>query len=309
MKSTTSRLRFSPLRRASAPLFAALSALLAGASAQAQEAPPPSRLHGLVGLTFADKYLTPRGMIVQDEGLTIQTLLLGFLDVYDGKPDALLSDITLVGGFWNDYATDGIPENLGAGSSETHFIEIDPILGLSFGLGKNFKLDVTYTAFCMQILDIGTSHHLETKLSYNDTDLLGAFALHPYLLYWKELDGKATAAANFGVDESYYFEVGISPGTKLGTVKLEAPMRVLLPADDFYGETFGSSSTVGLYEVGLKATVPISMPAGYGFWSANLGFRYMNFVDDNLKQLATDGGFGSPTDDTAQVYGGITVFF
>ena len=310
MKSVPSRFGFAPLRRASSLVLATTAAaLFAGSFAQAQEAPPPSRLHALVGLTFADKYLTPRGMIVQDEGLTIQTLFLGFLDVYDGKPDAFLSDVTLVGGFWSDYATDGIPENLGPGSSETNFIEIDPILGLSFGLGKSFKLEVTYTAFCMQILDIGTSHHLETKLSYNDSELLGAFALHPYLLYWKELDGKATAAANFGVEDSYYLEVGIAPATKLGPVKLEAPMRVLLPDDDFYGETFGDSSTVGLYEVGLKATVPINMPAGYGFWSASLGVRYMNFVDDNLQQLATDGGFGSPTDDTAQVYGGVTVFF
>lgn len=295
------------LAAASAVSAAALFAT--ATTVQAQEAPPPSRLHGLVGLTFSDKYLTPRGMIVQDEGLTVQTLFLGLLDVYDGKPEAFLSDITLVGGFWADYGTDGIPEGLAPGSSETNFIEIDPILGVSLGLAKNWKLDVTYTAFCMQILDIGTSHHLETKLSYNDTDLLGAFALHPYLLYWKELDGKATAAANFGVEDSFYFEVGVAPSVTLGTVKLEAPMRVLLPDADFYGETFGSSSTVGLYEVGVKATIPISMPAGYGFWSANLGVRYMNFVDDNLKQLATDGGFGSPTDDTAQVYGGLTIFF
>lgn len=295
--------------RSVATLALASSALFATTLTQAQEAPPPSRLHALAGLAFSDKYLTPRGMIVQDEGLTIQTLLLGLFDVYDGEPDAFLSDITLVGGFWADYGTDGIPEGLAAGSSDTNFVEIDPILGLSFGLGKNVKLDVTYTAFCMQILDIGTSHHLETKLSYNDSELLGSFALHPYLLYWKELDGKATAAANFGVEDSYYFEIGVAPSVMLGSVKLEAPMRVLLPSDDFYGETFGDSSTVGLYEVGLKATIPISMPAGYGFWSANLGVRYMNFVDDNLQQLATDGGFGSPTDDTAQVYGGVTIFF
>ena len=294
--------------------FATVSALAAASSLstpalRADEA-PPSRIHALFNLEVSDKYLTPRGMIVQDEGVTIQPLFLGFLDAYDGKPDAILSDITLIAGFWSDYATDGIPEGLAPGSSETNFIEIDPILGVSFGLGKNFKLDVTYTAFCMQILDIGTSEHLEVKLGYNDTDLLGAFALHPYLLFWKELDNKATAAANFGVDSSHYFEVGVTPAVQLGKVKLEAPLRALLPDNEFYGETFGDSSTVALWEVGLKATVPMDfMPKGYGFWSAHLGFRYMSFEDDNLKQLATDGGFGSPTDDTAQVYSGVTVFF
>lgn len=271
---------------------------------------PPSRLHALVNLEVTDKYLTPRGMIVQDEGVTIQTLFLALLNVYDGKPDAFLNNVTLVGGFWNDYATESIPESVAPGSSETHFIEIDPIFGVSFAFAKNFKLDVTYTAFCMQILDIGTSEHLETKLSYNDTDLLGAFALHPYISFWKELDNKATAAANFGVPSSYYFEVGISPGVKLGDLKLEAPMRALLPAADFYGETFAKSSTVGLWEVGLKASAPLKfMPKGYGFWDAHLGVRYVKFVDRNLQQLAKDGGFGVRTKDTAQIYSGISVFF
>ena len=305
------------MKSAPARLFACLSlaavsaATLVSSNIHADEA-PPSRLHALVNLEISDKYLTPRGMIVQDEGLTYQTLMLGLLDVYDGKNEAFLTDITLVGGFWADFATDPIAEHVpSAGSTTTNFIEIDPILGVSFGLGKNFKLDVTYTAFCMQILDIGTSEHLETKLSYNDSDLLGAFALHPYVSFWKELDNKATAAANFGVPSSYYFEVGVTPGVSIGSLKLEAPLRVLLPSSDFYGETFANSSTVGLYEVGLKASAPFKfMPKGYGFWSGHLGFRYMKFVDKNLRQLATDGGFGtSPTKDTAQIYSGITVFF
>lgn len=271
--------------------------------------PPPSRIHLLAKLEISDKYLTPRGMIVQNEGVTIQPLLLGMVDAYDGPPDAFLTDITVVGGLWCDYATEGIPEGLDPDSSDTNFIEIDPIFGLSFTFAKNFKLDVTYTAFAMQILDIGTSHHLETKFSYDDTDLLGAWAFHPYVLYWQELDGKATAAANFGFEESHYFEFGVAPGTKVGPVKLEAPMRVVLPASDFYGDAFADSSTVGLYELGMKASIPISMPPGYGFWNAYVGFRYMDFVDDNLKHLANGGGFGPETDDTWQVYGGISIFF
>ncbi|MEZ0217316.1 MAG: hypothetical protein ACAH89_09285, partial [Rariglobus sp.] len=139
-------------RSARASLFAlAATAVAFTTTARAEEA-APSRLHALVGLTFSDKYLTPRGMIVQDEGLTVQSLFLAFLNVYDGKPDAFINNVTLVGGFWNDYATDSIPEHLGPGSTETNFIEIDPIFGVSVAFAENFKLDVTYTAFCMQIL-------------------------------------------------------------------------------------------------------------------------------------------------------------
>ena len=269
-----------------------------------------SRVHALVNLEFSDKYLTPRGMIVQDHGLTMQTLFLAFVNVYQGTPDSFINSVTLVPGFWNDFATSPIPSHLAAGSKSTDWVEYDPILGASIGFAKNFKLDVTYTEFGMQILDIGTSQHLETKLSYDDSAACGAYAMHPYVSYWKELTNKATAAANFGVPSSYYFEVGITPSYSIDKIKLEMPIRVLLPSKDFYGETFASKSTVALYEIGLKATMPITcMPAGYGHCSFHIGAKYMNFVDKNLQQLATSGGFGAPTQDTGQVYAGFTSFF
>lgn len=269
-----------------------------------------SRVHALFNVELSDKYLTPRGMIVQDKGMTTQVLFLALVDLYHGAPDDPLSSITLVPGFWNDYATRPVAIHNAVGSRTTHWIEIDPIFGLSFGLGKNFKLDVTYTEFGMQILDIGTSQHLETKLSYDDSAVLGAFALHPYLTYWKELEGKATAAANFNIPESYYFEIGVAPSVTSGAVKFEFPLRALLPNANFYGETFAKKSTVGLYELGVKAGGAATfMPPGYGHWSWHVGIRYVNFVDKNLRQLATSGGFGQPTDNTSQVYCGLSSFF
>src|SRR4029077_5604157 len=129
---------------------------------------------------------------------------------------------------------------------------IDPIAGVSIGFAKHFKLDVTYTAFNMQILDIGTSQHLDTKLSFDDTEYLKGFALHPYFEYWQELDGKATAAdvpyivdpqgkhLGTGPGSSFYLEFGIAPSytfEKPG-LKLELPCRVLFPDERFYGEYY-----------------------------------------------------------------------
>ena len=304
----TSSLRFAR----STALFAVTTTLMLVAllPARLQADDAGSRVHALVNLEFSDKYLTPRGMIVQDHGLTMQTLFLAFVNVYNGAPEDFINSITLIPGFWNDFATSPIPAHLTAGSKGTDWVEYDPILGVSIGFAKNFKLDVTYTEFAMQILDIGTSQHLETKLSYDDSAAMGAFAMHPYVSYWKELTNKATAAANFGAPSSYYFEVGIDPSMMIGKTKLEAPIRVLLPNKNFYGETFATSSTVGLYEIGLKATMPMTfMPAGYGHWSFHIGAKYMKFVDKNLQQLATSGGFGSPTKDTGQIYTGFTSFF
>ncbi len=305
---------------------AALSAAALN-SARAEEpavAPPPSRFHALSNFEFSDKYLTPRGMIVHNDGLTFQWLMLGLMNVYQG--DTFVKDVTLVGGVWNDFASDPVSSHAPFGSKpKTSWVEIDPIAGISTAFGKGFKLDVTYTAFNMQILDIGTSHHLETKLSYDDTPYLHAFALHPYFLYWQELNGKATAAQvpyvvdplgkNPGPapDSSHYFEVGITPGytfTSLGGLKLELPCRVLLPSGDFYGEYYDDSSLVGLFETGVKGTIPLNfVKPGFGNWSFHAGFRYMNLVDDNLSGMQQFNAPGQEVKETVQFYAGLTAFF
>ncbi len=260
--------------------------------------PPPSRTHALVNFEFSDKYLTPRGMIVQNEGLVFQNLVLGFFNLY-GSDDF---SATLVGGIWNCFGSSKLNDNSG---NPTMWYEIDPIAGMSFGIGKNITVDITYTAFNMQIFNIPFSEHLETKLSYKDADLLGKFALNPYVILWTELHNKAVANTDARPDESFYFDIGVAPSYTLKDLdlKLELPCRVLTAESDFYGTGAGSHSAIGLYELGVKASMPMKfMPAGYGNWSSHLGVKYMDFVDDNL--IATQG-----RSDTWQIYGGITTFF
>lgn len=292
-------------------------------AAEAADAAPTQRMHLLSNFEFSDKYLTPRGMIVHNDGLTFQWLALGLFNLYKGE--GFINDFTLVGGVWQDFSSDGVSVHAPFGSKpKTKYVEIDPIAGISLGLPKGLKLDVTYTAFAMQILDIGTSHHLETKLSFDDTPYLKSFALHPYLLWWKELDEKATAARvpylvdplgkNPGPapDSSYYFEMGIAPSYTFKDLdlKLELPARVLLPNADFYGEYYDSSSTIGLYEVGVKASIPLKfVRPGFGFWNFHVGFRYMNFVDDNLSGMQQFNAPGKAVDQTVQYYCGVTAFF
>jgi hypothetical protein len=127
--------KFSPsLRRLAGAFFGGAAWLAASlASSRAAEAappPPPSRVNALVNFEFSDKYLTPRGMIVHDDGLTFQSLVLGFFNIYKG--DTFVNDFTLVGGVWNDFSTKGVSEHPPFGSKpKTHWVEIDPIAGIS----------------------------------------------------------------------------------------------------------------------------------------------------------------------------------
>jgi hypothetical protein len=299
---------------------AAMAASLPLASTHAgagEAAPPPaSRVNVLVNFEFADKYVTPRGMIVHDRGLTFQNLVLGLVNVYKG--DSFISDVTLVPGIWNDFSTDGLPNSNGDG--KTGWIEIDPIAGISVSFARQFKLDVTYTAFNMQVLNIPFSQHLETKLSFDDTPYLKQFALHPYFLYWQEIQNKATAAqvpyavflGESGPGPGYYFDVGVAPSYTFENIglKLEAPCRVLLPDSRFYGEYYDDSSTVGLWEVGVKGSIPLKfMPPGFGHWSFHAGVKYMRFEDENLQGMQEFNAPGKKTDDTWQIFCGLSTFF
>ncbi len=282
----------------------------------------------LLKLEIGDKYVTPRGMIVRENGVTVEPLALIFLNAYRGE--GFVNSVTLFGGVWNDLGTKQVSVHAPFGSTpKTNWTETDPIAGISIGFAKRFKLEVTYTAFAEYVLDIPTSHHLETKLSFDDSDYLGAFALNPYFLYWQELWQKSTDAdvpfAVFGPSSksgrhpqpgsSFYFELGVTPGytfKSCGDLRIEAPCRLLLSNNRFYGEYYTSNSTigVGLYELGLKATLPLKfIPKEIGNWSVYAGGRYVNFTNDNLRELNAFNAPGEAKHDTWQVYGGVSIFF
>src|SRR5882762_5226221 len=112
-------------------------------AASAADAGPTSRVHALVNFEFSDKYLTPRGMIVQNKGLVFQPLVLGFANIYSGESG--ITDVTAVGGIWNCFGTGRLPSSDSNGKDKTSWYEIDPIAGISVGIAKKLTLDVTYT--------------------------------------------------------------------------------------------------------------------------------------------------------------------
>lgn len=260
-------------------------------------APPEtkSRIGGLLQLDVSDHYITPRGLNVEDDGVIFQPLLLLFVDLYDG--DGFINDVGLTLGVWNSIHTEE------SGADPGHWNEIDPIAGLSFGLKGGFKLDATWTMFESMTDSYDTPNNLEVKLSYSD-NLTETFSINPYVSYWLEINNKTTFATS---PSSYYFTVGINPtySPKNIPVRFELPVTVLLPADDFYGE----SSTVGLWSVALKASTPLSFVSPeFGKWFLYGKVTYYSFENDALVKY---GSFatGKPDDDEVQFSAGITVLF
>ncbi|MDB6174173.1 MAG: hypothetical protein JWL59_3484 [Chthoniobacteraceae bacterium] len=82
-------------------------------------------IHGLLNLEFSDHYITPRGLVVENQELVFQPLLLLFWDLYSPK-EGFLNDITLTTGVWNSWHTRK------SGATPRRWNEIDPIVGLTF---------------------------------------------------------------------------------------------------------------------------------------------------------------------------------
>src|SRR5262245_42986212 len=67
--------------------------------------PPPAPfefdVHGFFDLSFKNDYITPRGLLVTNTGLTTQALFGMALDLYKDK-SGFVNLVSVYGGVWND---------------------------------------------------------------------------------------------------------------------------------------------------------------------------------------------------------------
>jgi hypothetical protein len=145
-----------------------------GPAAPIESAAPKLKLNMLLQLDVSDHYITPRGLNVEDDGVIFQPLALLFANLYSSET-SFISDVTLTAGVWSSLHT----ETEGSGPNPSHWNEFDPILGLTFKFADYLKFDTTYTAFKSMADAYPLSHHLELKLSLDDSKWLGDFALNP----------------------------------------------------------------------------------------------------------------------------------
>lgn len=290
------------------PLFSPTSMAGTQAPKNPAVAPPETEpwIHALLQLDFSDHYITPRGLNVENEGLIFQPLFLVFWDLYSSK-DGFLQDVSLTTGVWSSFHTRE------SGANPGHWNEFDPIAGLGFKFADYWKLDLNYTAFRSMVDSYPTSHHLEVKLGFDDSKILGAFALNPYIAFWKELENKATVAFDPATsDESYYFTVGVNPSFKAGPVKFEFPTYINIVDGDFYQKFDGTGGGSGLAVFGteLKVSVPLTfVPKDMGFWTLYAGVKYYHLSNDGLRDGNMVLTANEHKDDLVQFHGGISIFF
>ena len=267
---------------------------------------PEPWVHALLQLDFSDHYITPRGLDVENRGLIFQPLFLVFWDLYSDKT-GFIQDVTLTTGVWSSF------HSRESGAKPGHWNEFDPIGGLAFKFADNWKFETNFTAFDSMVDSYPTSSHFEVKLSFDDSKIMGPFALNPYVAYWDELAHKATVTFNPATSVGgYYFTFGVDPSVKLGPVKIEFPTYINIVSKDFYQKFDGSGGGSGLAVFGseCKLSVPLSfIPKDLGFWSFYAGVKYYHLNNTGLLDGNDVLTAHEHTKDLWQVHGGISIFF
>jgi hypothetical protein len=274
----------------------------------AAEDKEPPFITGLLDLPLSNYYLTPRGVIVENAGVTFQPLLLLNANLY--QSEGPLTNITATVGVWNSVHSKTRPGT----TSTPNWNEMDFISALSFTLFKDWTFTFDYEYWLSPIDAFPPTSLLQLKLAYADSFLKGLLppnsgelTLNPYINFFIELHNKAAAAPT--IDESFYVELGITPKYVFPgyPLSIELPTYITFPGDNFYSQ----NSAVGVFGTGVKVTAPLTfIRERYGKWSVHgdLVYKYLandGVVFDNLTALPPHTGTRHPV----QIIGGITLTF
>jgi hypothetical protein len=257
---------------------------------------------------FANTYITPRGLQVEDQGVVGQPLLLLFWKIHSSDKGPL-KEATLSTGVWNSFHSQP------AGVNPSRWDEIDPIGGLTLKFQHGWVFDAGTTAFYTPTDSYKPSGHADFKLTYNDSFVHG-FSVNPYVDVWFELKNKATVVFNPATStQGRYLTLGATPSFDLHAdgATLELPAYVNIVSANFYQRASGvdAGSGVAVTSVAPKVNVPLKfLGIAYGAWTGYVGVAYYHLSNEGLldgNQLLVNST--ERKSNLTRIHGGLSVFF
>lgn len=269
---------------------AAFNASLATAAdlAPPDAAPPPISLHGFFDTTLKNDYITPRGLLVTNRGVTLQSLNGLVLDVYN-NPTGFFTDVSLVGGIWLDI-------NPGYESpNTTAYNEIDYFGGFAVKFAQAWTLSAQYVQFDSPQSAFFVERNLEVGLQYDDSGWNKILPLNPYAKFFYTFKGESSVVV-VGHTATFDVEIGVNPKYDLTPyglpITLSAPTWFTVGPSEFWG----GASNFGVFSTGLVATAPLpgipSIGAWSPHWSIHAGVQYYRILNDRLLLAQTIVGTG-----------------
>jgi hypothetical protein len=239
----------------------ALATLLLGTSVvQAGENKGKISLSG--GVDFTTAYFF-RGILQEKDGFIAQPYADITFNLYEGSNGVNSIGATL--GIWNSIQS----ESPGTPVDPIGWYEADFYGGVTFGLFDKWEAGATYTIYTSPNGVFKSTQEIAFSLAYDDSDLLGAFALSPNIVFAIEVQGGGATGPDLGT----YFALNVEPSftvieSEKYPVTLSIPLTVGLSLGDYYeNPTTGQDSTFGYFDAGVKLSMPLGfIPADYGSW-------------------------------------------
>lgn len=262
-------------------------------------------IHGFLNIPVKSAYVTPRGLVVENEGVVFQPIVGLVFPTGDIGP---LKDTAIVTGIWSDFNTAQGDPKVGCWN------EVDYFLTFSGKVG-DFNFAATYSPWFFPQSTVGkpdTEHTADLKIGYSDHWIEG-WTINPYVDFFWSIGGSSTVV--LGDDGGTgYVEIGIVP-TK--TIKFgDTPLTFTFPAyfsvgPEGYWDTDGShdGDSFGVFSISANVSMPINaIPVQYGHWHLDAGITY-DYLHNNALRDAGDILAGNDNRNVIVVGMGIGVNF
>lgn len=239
-----------------------------------QNAPTKSPFSLQLNLDYTTAYFY-HGIIQEDTGLILQPAAKLTINLYerdDVKVDGYLAT-------WNSFHGQATGAQTHGDFTE-YWYESDLLGGVALTVGK-FSLATQYVFITSPSDAYETVQELDFTVAFDDSELLGQFALHPYALLGIETGADSSDGANSPTGT--YLELGIAPGFSFDAGKtpiaISFPASVGLSLQDYYQNAADEDDTFGFVQVGVKASIPLPFGERYGKWTLNAGVSGMYLGD------------------------------
>ena len=188
-------------------------------------------------------------------------------------------------GSWNSFHSKKTGASGTAGRVVDQWFESDLYGGIAVTMG-NWSMSTAYMAGTSPNDAFTTCEEWQTRVSYDDSDLLGAWKLNPSLFLVVETGRGRGDGVNPG---GTYLEPSIAPGftwekTAIGDIDFSFPVTVGLSLSNYYTNANGKDQFFGYASVGAKASLPLPINEKYGSWKLNTGVTYIH-LNSTCKDL------------------------
>jgi hypothetical protein len=241
------------------------------------ETPGPNtgRVHLKLGNDITTAYYT-RGTLVENSGFITQPYGQVTFDAWKWEDGGLSAYV----GMWNSFHSEKTNS-----TNENHFIdswfEQDPYAGVQLSFGK-WSTSVSYYYLNSGNGGFGESEEIVLNVTYDDSELLGAWSMSPGVTFVIETGQNSAHAPTNGE----YLQLDLAPGfawetSPIGQIDFTFPVQVGLGISNYFEDAAGDSDFFGFASFGAKAGIALPINRDFGVWTLSAGGNVIVLGDHN----------------------------